>query len=243
MLVWLKKYKIIFETIVAVTLTIMGGLVSVAAVIVSVNANRIMSRQYDLDRYGTEPVFTVEWEMGKEDIPYYVIKNVGAEIHSVFYRDDAILNCFYHYPSDTLIRFIFDVEPSFSYMSRHDTRFDEQTQSFRIAANRWFKDKTVADVRRDIETIDDLDCVAEFIKIMIYYRNYRNEDCLRDVIIRPDPFFDDGKNLYGYHFSFDDVKPQPSEAAFVVLIEEDPIKEIQEAISINLAAATNEEYS
>jgi len=80
MLAWLKKYKIIFETLVAASLTVMGVLVSVAAVFVTVSQNKLISKQYELERYGAEPVFTVEWEESENN---YVVRNIGAEIHDV----------------------------------------------------------------------------------------------------------------------------------------------------------------
>ena len=93
---WLEKNKIIFETLVAASLTVMGVLVSVAAVVVSVSANKLASRQYDLARYGAEPVFAMEWIKGK-----YIITNSGAEIHNVRYQANPRYHMIYtHYDTE-----------------------------------------------------------------------------------------------------------------------------------------------
>ena len=237
----LGKVKTIFETLVAASLTVMGVLVSIAAVIVSVNANRLVDQQnelikqqYDLDRYGAEPVFEVHWEEGEDGVPCYIIKNIGAEIHNVRYWVSAYMRVYYRPLEEDGAKFLVEADPNdtLEYTWDIDTNFDEQTQSFHIAALRWFQEETPSSISEKLNKLEHVSCGEDFIEIDIYYRNYLNETC------------QDGIHIWNYNkeenqVSFD-IEPLTDGwgDCDAIWVSEDPSKEIQEVISEYFATAT-----
>jgi len=198
---WLKDNKIIFETLVAASLTVMGVLVSIAAVVVSVNANRLvaqqnelMAQQYGLDRYGAEPVFDVEWEQDENGEPYYVITNTGARIH------DGSASCWtwrkgYYDPTGSADSSRPDVCIfGLCYgVSDRISPFDELTQSFRM--NLQVINEDGNEDKRKIESIPDTMSLSGFVLVEIYYKNYRNENCMSTIKIDPWITYDYGKEF------------------------------------------------
>jgi len=200
MRVWLKRNKIIFETIVAASLTVMGILVSIAAVFVAVNANKLVDRQneliiqqYELERYGAEPVFTVEWEMGEDKFPRYVIKNVGAEIHDVHYSVERswIKGYFPPLGSQLAFQFTFTIEKNgISYnLIKMNTPFSERTQSFSISAFRLLQEEEEPYFFVEEHMVEELKDIVDTLSmdnnvyIRVKYKNLRNEECEKSILI------------------------------------------------------------
>jgi len=264
---WLERNKIIFETIVAATLTVMGVLVSIAAVFVAVNANKLVDRQneliaqqYGLERYGTEPVFTVEWEEGEDGLPYYVIKNTGAEIHGVTFSVVSELRGWFKCQSDetkvadTYPR-VYIIRMYSLYDSEHDSEFDEQSQSFQLSAYRQFRGEPVAPYDNIFADQINKTLAGSLIRatyISLYYKNYRNEQCESTLFIgtiamgaelAEKVVQEEGKYEYGKDFWFqvrnlpNDNIWESSEDNLVVEIwgNENPVEKLQEELSIYLS--------
>jgi len=171
MLDWLKKYKIIFETLVAASLTVMGVLVSIAAVVVAVNANRLSEQSYALQRYGAEPVFTVEWEKGEDGLFSYVIQNVGAEIHDVVIHEKPIMECLYG-PEEEL----FFITPHHMHVY-YRMDFDERTQTCSFASG------VSTSIINAVEENGDFTTNDQLVVVEINYRNYLHEYCGKRIVI------------------------------------------------------------
>jgi len=217
---WLDRNKIIFETLVAASLTVMGVLVSIAAVIVSVNANRLSEQSYALQRYGAEPVFEVKWEMDKG---LYVIRNIGAKIHDVRYNIYSRLHVGFA-EGELMIDFLDE-----SY-SRTDTLFNERRQSFSIATGSRIDSEGKELALDAVNGKNDFVIYGESYNIKVEYRNYLNQSCETEVTIWP---YTNGK---GFEYSI--ASSQPENSNFTVILdhnEKDPLEKIQNALSKYLA--------
>lgn len=191
----LKSVKTIFETLVAASLTVMGVLVSIAAVVVSVNANKIMSKQYELERYGAEPVFTVKWE---DDSKHrYVIKNTGAKIYDVVCSSVTFIDCYY-YPTeeDARLGHARTCAVEFGWVGHE---FNEQAQFFSLDVQNW-REKTTS-VKDDINKVEKTVVIDYCIYIVFEYKNYRNDLCSSVIEIKMSLY--DADSEFDYSFFVD----------------------------------------
>ena len=226
---WLERNKIIFETLVAASLTVMGVLVSIAAVFVSVNQNKLISQQYELERYGTEPVFTVEYKKDKNGTPLYVAKNIGAEIHDVSFISIAFSKCFYYSPEkfgdfEVLLNYFLELPLG--------NEFDEQAQSFSLDTQTWEEKAILA--MNDIERLENIFSYYCCIHIGLMYKNYRNEYCQSAIEIRPSLTDADSDFTYSFFVDSETSSLASEEFEFIVTIQENPFEEIQEELAAYL---------
>ncbi|MCL2494048.1 MAG: hypothetical protein FWE98_00140 [Oscillospiraceae bacterium] len=183
MLTWLKKYKIIFETLVAASLTVMGVLVSIAAMNVSkkaneankliVRQNELVEQQYELERYGAEPVFDVQWEIGEDGLPYYVVRNIGAEIHDLWCTVTSILSvsCYDDIDFGFLIKRVWKSGGEYGQSSHWRIPIDQEELPL---------------VLRVIEEVDGIyPSFPYWLVFELSYRNYRNEACSSKIRVIP----------------------------------------------------------
>jgi len=208
---WLARNKIIFETLVAASLTVMGVLVSIAAVIISIHANELLGQQNELsaqqyelaekqfewERYRGEPVFAVKWEEEEPGCPYYVVKNIGAEIYDVGYN---VSTSFYGGSVSFLS------EGNLLYQVRivegtdNDTAFEQKHQSFHISAHRFLKDGKPYDIESDFMKVFGQTPMSRYVYITIKYRNYRDEQCKSYLRISCRRDSGRGRDSYGEAF-------------------------------------------
>lgn len=186
----------------AIVTSVVGVAVSLVSLLISLEANRLTGKQIELALYGGEPVFDVQWEIGKDGLPYYIVKNTGANIHSVGYSVESELSGTFTVESNEpqasnmgcyrivmprTNRFLLIEEPRKVYRVEEidfDTPFDESSQSLRFSAYRKFQSETAVP--------DDIGKLAEDIlgpvwawsfRITIAYSNYRNEPSTRTIDI------------------------------------------------------------
>jgi len=218
---WLENNKIIFETLVAASLTIMGVLVSIAAVFVSVSVNRLTSMQYALDRYGAEPVFTVERKEDKDKLPYYVIKNVGADVHDVLCYGGGISSfAYWHHGKNIFVDVLLK--------ELLNPKFDEKAQLFSFSAQFW--EEKINQVVNDVQKIENFYAYDCRISLYIEYKNYRNELCESAILIMPSLSDTDSDFDYSFYINADDYGTS-FESDFDVLVDENPFAEVQEALT------------
>jgi len=227
----------------AIITSVVGVAVSLVSLLISLEANKLARMQYELDLYGGEPVFMVEWELGKDGLPYYTITNTGAEIHDVSYD---VVDSYHGYFASRVAGFESGLLPNgFSFKMHanyiaYDTEFIRQTQSFVVLAYRRFKDKP-SEYYYDIAENTDVREVArgpvwpqKEVNITIDYKNFRNESCRKRIVI----FMRMGaqESHLGKDFTFRVSDPQDEEEQNEMLIidiwdHEEPVKKIVEAIA------------
>ena len=215
----LERNKIIIETSIAIFLAVIGVTTSITGLVVSLNANRISAQQnellaqqqeiaaqqrdllvqqYDFERFGAEPVFTMEWEIGEDGSPYYVIKNIGAKIHDANYSVNYRLN--EH-------RLLYS---GIALSSRYNDEFDVQTQSFHIPVFPLFMGdepfNVVAHINEGISKYFEEYFERGFslwfsqdVSIEIRYANYLNERHKKTISYSTNDFSDE---RYGEDFIF-----------------------------------------
>ena len=210
----------------AIVTSVVGVAVSLVSLLFSLEANRlvaqqnaIMAEQYVLERYGGEPVFTVEWKKDGDGLPYYVIKNNGAEIHDVTFSGGrwllGNLACREEESGKMIspgysIDLVYDAMlPGFQWPD-----FSSETQSIQIYAYQpsaypsFHRDSQEPyNIWADLKNITASNNVYNYsvelyIHVGIHYKDYRNNSCTKDVVIESRLYEFDNKERYGEKFTF-----------------------------------------
>jgi len=198
---WLARNKIVFETLVAASLTIMGILVSIAAANINQKANELsdeanklldrqnelIKQQYELDLYGKEPVFSVN-PIEEDGVPYYIITKIGTEIYNVRYTvRDIYPYVFYagteHQEQVTAVSY---TVRHISNGSNYNTDDNEETDSWKIPVYRHFQGDTDEpyDIIVDIANASWNGPIwVSWTEIELDYYNHRNERCSKKLVM------------------------------------------------------------
>jgi hypothetical protein len=179
--------------------------------------------------------------MGKDDLPYYVIKNTGAEIHDVSYSLDSWFEGTSYYSemaAPVLCRFTALTRTDPIWYGRNiDTEFDEHSQTFSISIYRMFTGEpfTPYDIVAQAfksGVLPPYSYYPQYLCVTAYYKNYRNESCQSDILICRR--YIEAEATYGKEFSyFVGAKIEPSEAMLTIDLRgwADPLERLREAIN------------